>query len=66
MFHQLIAEAKCRNFSKLYVETPSLDPEYATVTSYLPLVGFLLETRLADYYERGVDLLVYRFDLSRS
>lgn len=60
----LLEVARERGCRKVYVETPSADPEYSNVEPLLRRVDFLCEARLKDYYEPGVDLLILGFDLS--
>ena len=60
MFSALVRAARERGFRALFIETPSAHPEYSALKGYLDRIGFTQEASVTDYYEEGVDLLIYR------
>jgi GNAT superfamily N-acetyltransferase len=60
MFSALLHSARERGVRTLYIETPSAHPEYSALKTHLDLVGFTHEASIIDYYEEGVNLLIYK------
>lgn len=63
MLYGLLHEARSRGYGRIYIETPTSDPDYARVATYLPRAGFTLEARIVDFYAMHIDQLIFRLDL---
>ncbi len=59
------ARLQSSHIRRLYVETYSAHPDYSLIAGILPKIGFVLEARLLNYVQSGVDMLYFAKDISR-